>query len=95
MQLFSHAADSKTAIEVKVWLSNQVVHIHVNVDVITHVPLKTKLGTGLLGNYYVIIHTNVNYPDGKIHRANMGPTWVLSAPDGPHVGPMNLAIWVV
>ena len=23
----------------------------------------------------------------------MGPTWVLSAPDGPHVGPMNLAIW--
>ena len=22
----------------------------------------------------------------------MGPTWVLSAPDGPRVGPMNLAI---
>ena len=22
----------------------------------------------------------------------MGPTWVLSVPDGPHVGPMNLAI---
>ena len=21
----------------------------------------------------------------------MGPTWVLSAPDGPHVGPMNIA----
>ena len=28
----------------------------------------------------------------KVHGANMGPTWVLSAPDGPHVGPMNLAI---
>ena len=25
----------------------------------------------------------------------MGPTWVLSAPEGPHVGPMNFAIWVV
>ena len=25
----------------------------------------------------------------------MGPTWVLSAPDGPHVGPMNLAIRLV
>ena len=25
----------------------------------------------------------------------MGPTWVLSAPDGPHVGPMKLAIRVV
>ena len=24
----------------------------------------------------------------------MGPTWVLSAPDGPHVGPMNLAMRV-
>ena len=23
----------------------------------------------------------------------MGPTWVLSAPDGPHVGHMNFAIW--
>ena len=31
-------------------------------------------------------------PDSKVHGANMGPTWVLSAPDGPHVGPMNLAI---
>ena len=31
-------------------------------------------------------------PDSKLHGANMGLTWVLSAPDGPHVGPMNLAI---
>ena len=31
-------------------------------------------------------------PDSKAHEANMGPTWVLSAPDGPHVSPMNLAI---
>ena len=31
-------------------------------------------------------------PDSKIHEANMGPTWVLSAPDGPHVGLINLAI---
>ena len=34
------------------------------------------------------------YPDSKVPGANMGPTWVLSAPDGPHVGPMNLAIRV-
>ena len=33
-----------------------------------------------------------NNPGCKVHGANMGPTWVLSAPDGPHVGPMNLAI---
>ena len=31
-------------------------------------------------------------PDSKVYGANMGPTWVLSAPDGPHVGPMNFAI---
>ena len=31
-------------------------------------------------------------PGSKVHGANMGPTWVLSAPDGPHVGPMTLAI---
>ena len=31
-------------------------------------------------------------PDSKVHGANMWPTWVLTAPDGPHVGPMNLAI---
>ena len=35
------------------------------------------------------------YPDSKVHGANMGPTWVLSAPDGPHVGPKNLAIRVL
>ena len=31
-------------------------------------------------------------PDSKVHGADMEPTWVLSAPDGPHIGPMNLAI---
>ena len=34
-------------------------------------------------------------PDSKVHGANMGPIWVLSAPGGPHVGPMNYAIWDV
>ena len=34
-------------------------------------------------------------PDSKFHGANMGSTWALSAPDGPHVCPMNLAIRAV
>ena len=34
------------------------------------------------------------YPDSKVHGANMGPTWVMWASDGPHVGPMNLTIRV-
>ena len=28
----------------------------------------------------------------KVHGANIGPTWVLSAPDRPHVSPMYLGI---
>ena len=31
-------------------------------------------------------------PESKVHGANMGPTWVLSAPDGPNVSPMKFAI---
>ena len=40
-------------------------------------------------------HYNVvqyNNPDSKVHVAHMGPTWVLSTPGRPHMGPMNLAI---
>ena len=29
----------------------------------------------------------------KVHGANMGPIWGRQDPGGPHVGPMNLAIW--
>ena len=38
------------------------------------------------------IYRNNMIPDIKVHGANIGPTWVLSAPDGRHVGPMNFAI---
>ena len=31
-----------------------------------------------------------NLPESKVHGANMGPTCVLSAPDGPHVGPRTV-----
>ena len=37
----------------------------------------------------------MRFPDSKVHGANIGPTWVLSAPGGPHIGPTNLAIRVV
>ena len=32
------------------------------------------------------------YPESKVHGANVGPIWVLSAPGRPHVGPINLAL---
>ena len=43
-------------------------------------------------NDFWINETVKHVPESKVHGANMGPTWVLSAPDGPHAGPMNLAI---
>ena len=30
--------------------------------------------------------------DSNVHGVNMGPSWVLSAPAGPHVGHMDLVI---
>ena len=38
---------------------------------------------------------NLDFPDSKVYGTNMGPTWERQNPCGPHVGPMNLAIWVV
>ena len=32
-------------------------------------------------------------PDSKVHGANTGPIWGRQDPGGPHVGPMNFAIW--
>ena len=34
-------------------------------------------------------------PDSKVHGANMGPIWGQQDLGGPHVGPMNFAIWDV
>ena len=40
------------------------------------------------------IQARVEPPDSKVHGANMGPIWGRQDPGGPHVGPMNFAIWV-
>ena len=32
-------------------------------------------------------------PDSKIPAANMRPIWGRQDADGPHVGPINFAIW--
>ena len=44
--------------------------------------------------FFLMVAVDLIIPESKVHGAKMGPTWVLSAPDGPHVGPMNLAIRV-
>ena len=34
-----------------------------------------------------------NIPHSKVHGANMVPIWGRQDPGGPHVGPVNFAIW--
>ena len=41
------------------------------------------------------MRVNYGVPDSKVHGANMGPIWGQQDPGGPHVGPMNFAIWDV
>ena len=38
---------------------------------------------------------NDHLPDSKVHGAKMGAIWGRQDPGGPHVGPMNFAIWAV
>ena len=33
----------------------------------------------------------INYPESKVHGANIGPIWGRQDPGGPHVGPMKFA----
>ena len=37
--------------------------------------------------------TFIYIPDSKVHGANMEPIWGQQDLGGPHVGPMNFAIW--
>ena len=36
----------------------------------------------------------IDFPDSKVHGANMGRIWGQQDPGGPHVGPISIAIWV-
>ena len=58
-----------------------------------------RFNWGVVPNKHKVTKCNIVdrmciYPDSKVSGANMGPTWELPAPDGPHVDPMNLAIRV-
>ena len=41
----------------------------------------------------MLLSNKSNSPDSMVHGANMGPIWGRQDPGGPHVGPMNFAIW--
>ena len=35
------------------------------------------------------------HPDSKVNGAHMGPIWGRQDPGGPHLGPINFAIWAI
>ena len=41
----------------------------------------------------VILLVEIKVPDSKVHGANMELIWGRQDPDGPHIDPMNFAIW--
>ena len=43
--------------------------------------------------WFMFFTNYCNAPDSKVHGVNMGPIWGQQDPDGPHVDPMNFAIW--
>ena len=44
---------------------------------------------------YHPVHIFQYFPDSKVHRANKGPIFGRQDPGGPHIGHMNLVIWVI
>ena len=44
-------------------------------------------------HYWLVTAGPPKNPDSKVHGANIEPTWGRQNPGGPHVGPINFAIW--
>ena len=48
------------------------------------IPHRHERRCSLRSIFHLPLHNNGMVPDSKVHGDNMGPTWVLSVPDGPH-----------
>ena len=78
---------------VAIFLLRVVSSRHESIPPLTNSDVMLKCGIST--SNFCLLFPRHGYPDSKVHGANMGPTWVLSAPDGPHIGPTNLAIRVI
>ena len=70
-----------------------------NIKALRHWPLCEGFTGDRVNSPYKWPVTRKTFPfddvimDSKVHGANMGPIWGRQVPGGPHVGPMNFAIW--
>ena len=70
-------------------------HSHV-VNFLPTYSKQTQHRLSVMANYWeCFVSSKSDFPDNKVHGANMGPIWGRQDPGGPHVGPMNFAIWLV
>ena len=51
--------------------------------------------TAIVISFYLFGYFVIAIPDGRVHVANMGPTWVLSAPGGPMLAPWTLLLRII
>ena len=54
---------------------------------------KADSSSSLVSSKAILFTCSCYVANTNVQGANMGPTWVLSSSGGPHVGPMNLALW--
>ena len=71
---------------------NLIIHMRLMYILMCKLSLQPSFEAYCKFSAFIVTQLLFTSPDNKVHGANMGPTWLLSAPDGPHVGPMNLAI---
>ena len=77
------------SLKCKIFMKNMRVMIH---DFIRYLWINESTPPQDHNLSILLMYRYITGPDSKVHGANIGPTWVLSAPDEPHVVPMNLAI---
>ena len=55
-----------------------------NVETVSNINPTYEIIIFIIDTQLYIRNGTKNDPDSNVHGANMEPTWVLSAPDGPH-----------
>ena len=67
------------------------------IDVLVGLSIYNTVGNNTINSCYDMANNLPNihiYHDSRVHGANMGLIWGRQDQGGPHVGPMDLAIWV-
>ena len=101
----THSTKTNTQLIISIYTKNLTTHtknketkltLHAESD---HMQYKINTASFSRNEYRAVIRQTLDNlvwqqnPDSKVRGANMGPIWGRQDPGGPHVGPMNFAIW--